>query len=412
MTPRQQYQRSMEQVRQSNLAVLMHALHHDGAQSRAALTRRTGLNRSTIAALVAELTELGLVSERLPEESIGVGRPSPIVAVDNDIVAVAVAPDLDAIVISLVGLGGTIHRRVRYSCAQPPSPEEAVNVIEVVLESMREDLGSRYRIAGIGVAVPALVDSLEGHVVLAPNLGWKSVDFGEMLEQRLGLPVIVANDAQLSAAAERRFGAGRDVDQMVYLIGSSGGVGGGAFVDGRELRGHRGFSTEFGHIVLQPGGEPCFCGQRGCMERVVRRDRLVQVLGAESLDAEELEHALLASDDPAVIAEITAQVAWLAAGLSVLISAFAPDTIVLGGFLGTLAEVQGDRLQELVAENSFQQLASGVTLVRGELRSRVALIGAAERVFEALLNDPASVVLYPTGRHQAGTIETSAPETA
>lgn len=386
----QQHQRSNEQVRRSNLGALLRALHSDGPQSRAELTRRTGLYRSTIAALVAELVELGLVSEALPEERAGVGRPSPIVQVNSDVVTIVVYPDIDAVIIAVVGLGGVVHRRARYASARP-RPEEAVNVVAAVLDGMRAELEGRYRVIGVAAAVPALVDSAAGQVVLAPNLDWQDVPFAAMLEERLGYRTVVANDAQLGAAAERQFGPGRGIDHMLYLNGSAGGIGGGAVVDGQELRGFRGFGAEFGHIVIDRDGEACFCGQQGCFERVVHRGQLLRALGEESLDADELERALLTDDSPGVAAVIDRQVDQLADAISRLISVFAPQVIVLGGFLASLLEARADRLRERIAERSFSRLSERVRIVGGGLSSHEVLVGAAERVFEALLDDPAAL---------------------
>ncbi|UOR03246.1 ROK family protein [Leucobacter allii] len=384
-----QHQRSNEQVRRGNLATVLRALHYDGPQSRAELTRRTGLYRSTIAALVAELGELGLVSEALPAKRSGVGRPSPIVAVNPDVVAVTAYPDIDAVVIAVVGLGGVVHKRVRTTSATRPGPEEAANIIAAVLAGMRDELNARTRVVGVGAAVPALVDAAAGVIALAPNLSWQDVPFAAMLEERIGYRTVVANDAQLGAAAERQFGPGRGVDHLLYLNGSGGGIGGGAYVDGQELRGFRGFGGEFGHIVLDPDGEPCFCGQRGCFERVVQRGALLRVLGAESLDADELERAVAESSDPAVHREIDRQVDRLGDGIGILISVLAPELVVLGGFLATLYEARAERLERRIADRSFGRLSAGVRIVTGGLRTHEVLLGAAERVFEELLDDPA-----------------------
>src|SRR5690606_10131992 len=221
-----QHQRSNEQVRRSNLREVLHALHYDGPQSRAVLTRRTGFYRSTIAALVSELVELGLASEALPEERTGVGRPSPIVAINAGIVALVAYPDVGSMIVGVVGLGGVVHRRERLELSASPTASEVVREIAAAVENLRTDLERFDRVVGLGVAVPALVDTQSGTVELAPNLKWSAEPLGRMLEERIELPVVVANDAQVGAAAERQFGPGRGVDNMIYVNGSGGGIGG------------------------------------------------------------------------------------------------------------------------------------------------------------------------------------------
>lgn len=384
-----QHQRSNEQVRRANLITVLRALHYDGPQSRAALTRRTGFYRSTIAALVSELVELSLVSEALPEGRAGVGRPSPIVAINSNIVAIVAYPDVASVVVGIVGLGGVVHKRVRRGLPKSPTPEEAVEAIAEAIESMRADLDVHDRVVGLGAGVPALVDAIAGTVALAPNLQWADVPFASMLEARLGYPTFVANDAQAGATAERQFGPGRGVNHMVYLNGSGAGIGGGAYVDGQEMRGYRGFGAEFGHIVINPTGQPCYCGQSGCLEREVRQSELLRLIGKESLDADELEHELLTNTNPALGEAIDRQVDRLGDGIAVLTSVLAPQLVVLGGFLSLLYKARPERLSRRIAEHSFGRIAAEVRVVSGGLGAHEVLVGVSERVFTRVFDDPA-----------------------
>lgn len=384
-----QHQRSNEQVRRGNLVKVLSALHYDGPQSRAELTKRTGFYRSTIAALVTELVEVGLASEALPAERLGVGRPSPIVAINSHIIGIVVYPDVDAIIVAVIGLGGVVHQRVRRSIAVGHTPAQAIEVMAEIVGDLRQKFQDPYRIIGIGAAVPALVEAPSRTVTLAPNLGWENVPFGDLLEARLETPVVIANDAQLGAIAERQFGPGRGVNHMLYLNGSAGGIGGGAFVHGHAVRGYRGYGAEFGHIVIDPTGPACFCGQRGCLERFVNRGELVRAMGEISLDDDEFERALVGNTDPDLASEIDRQIDWLGDGIAALISSFAPQIIVLGGFLSSLFEARPERLRQRIAKRSFHQLAAQVELVRGGLGSQEVLVGAGERIFEAVLTNPA-----------------------
>ncbi|MGJ0204699.1 ROK family protein [Leucobacter sp. gxy201] len=383
-----QHQRSNEQVRRANLRGVLHALHYDGPHSRAALTKRTGFYRSTIAALVSELVQLDLASEALPEERTGVGRPSPIVAINPRIVALVAYPDVGAVVVGIVGLGGVVHVRQRRELSERPSAVEVVHEIAVAVERLRPELDAYDRVVGLGVAVPALVDVETGTVELAPNLKWTGEPLARLLEERLDIPVVLANDAQVGAAAERQFGPGRGVDHMIYVNGSGGGIGGGAYVDGHELRGYRGFGAEFGHIVIDPGGEACYCGQRGCFERVVRQSELLELIGRGSLDADELEQALVSNTDAALARAMDQQVDRLGDGIAVLVSALAPQLVVLGGFLSSLYRARPERLAARLAERSFGALSADVRVVSGGLGAHEVLVGISERVFERVFADP------------------------
>ncbi|AXH34043.1 ROK family protein [Humibacter sp. BT305] len=380
-----------DRIRRNNLRTLLSILHHGGVHSRAELTRLTGLNRSTIGALVGELTALGLAYETEPSETGTVGRPSPLVHANENVVALAVNPDVDAIIIGVVGLGGVVHKRVRFQTSGVPTVQETINIVSAIVEGMRGELDEKYHVVGVGLAVPGLVTAEEGVIALAPHLEWRDEPLAAPIAAALGYPALAANDANLGTVAERLWGIGRGVQNMVYLNGSTSGIGGGVIVDGHALSGARGFAAELGHTSVHVGGRACFCGRTGCLETEVSLVRLLAVLGRESIDADELEQIIASSDDPEVHDEIERQLDRLALGISNLISVFDPELVVLGGFLGTMFSADPERLRQRVARASFTRLAEGVRIERAELRSRQLLIGAAELAFGPLLDDPAAV---------------------
>src|SRR5690242_14655135 len=141
------------QTRQHNLSSVITNLHHSGSLTRSELTRRTGLNRSTVGALVAELAERGLAYTTAAPESGGVGRPSPLVHANGQVAALALNPDVDAIDLGLVGLGGVLHARVRHATPAVPSAAETVRLVGKLLEKLQPSL-KKCKVVGIGVAVP------------------------------------------------------------------------------------------------------------------------------------------------------------------------------------------------------------------------------------------------------------------
>ncbi|HEY9425099.1 MAG TPA: ROK family protein, partial [Microterricola sp.] len=191
-----------DDVRRHNLSTILSIVHRNGATPRSQLTRMTGLNRSTVAALVAELVELGLAIEREPDATKQVGRPSPVVAVDPRVVAVAVNPEIDAVTIAVVGLGGHVHRRIRHVLEHSPSVSEAVAIAASVIAALRGELDAGFRVAGIGLAVPGQVRSSDGMVRLAPHLDWVDAPIASLLAEASGYPAFAANDAGLGAIAE------------------------------------------------------------------------------------------------------------------------------------------------------------------------------------------------------------------
>jgi predicted NBD/HSP70 family sugar kinase len=379
-----------DQVRRHNLSVVLGLAHRTGGLSRAQLTRQTGLNRSTIAALVGELVDRQLVVEGEPDSSGHVGRPSPVVRPNPRAVALAVHPEVDAITIGVVGLGGTVLKSIRHPTLRSSTATEAVAICSTLIEGMRPELDVLYRTVGIGVAVPGLVRERDGLVRLAPHLGWVDEPLAQMLADATGYPVVAANDASLGALAESTFGAGRDVSDLIYLNGGASGIGGGVIAGGVSLAGIAGYAGEFGHTLVNSSGVICHCGAVGCLETEVSRAPLLELVGLRDADRDELEMALTTSGRPAVRVEVERQLDFLAVALRNAINIFNPELIVLGGFLGSLYTVAPDHLDEKLAHQPLLAAREGVTIRRTELASDLLMIGAAELAFESLLSDPAS----------------------
>ncbi|WP_241976465.1 MULTISPECIES: ROK family transcriptional regulator [unclassified Cryobacterium] len=384
---------SNDQLRRFNLSMILTMIHHSSGCSRAELTRRTGLNRSTISALVAELVELGMAFEGEPEDVPGrVGRPSLQVFPSPKIAAIAVSPDVDAITVGLVGLGGEVIRRIRFDTARIPTVSETVNAVKAIVDGMRGEIEQNYRIAGVGVAVPGLVDTVDGRVLIAPHLGWRDCALTSTLARVLHFPVYAGNDASLAAIAESLFGAARGAKDLVYLNGSASGIGGGLIIGGSPLRGTSGYAGELGHTLVNSNGVRCHCGRIGCLETEVSMSRLLRVLGLPRADLDDLDVALGVSRDPQVLREVMRQIDFLSVAISDFVNMFDPKMVVLGGFLGSLLSVGRERLAEAVSVSSIGSLGHAVLLERAQLRSRLMIVGAAELAFAGLLDDPAGFV--------------------
>ncbi|PPF41671.1 MULTISPECIES: ROK family transcriptional regulator [unclassified Rathayibacter] len=384
---------NLDRVRRHNLSAILRLVHRGGPRSRSQLTRLTGLNRSTIAALVGELVELGIVREREPATPNQVGRPSPVVEADPGVVALAVNPEIDAVTVAVVGVDAVVRRRIRRSASVPTAEAAARLAAEAVAELLAE-LPEETRTVGIGVAVPGLVRDADGLVRVGPHLGWDDEPFSRMLADATGLPVLSANDANLGALAESVLGAGRDVSHLVYLNGGASGVGAGVIVGGAPLHGIDGYAGEIGHTLVNSAGIDCHCGAVGCLETEVGRAELLTVLGLD--ESERLEEALAASEDPAVRAEVERQLGHLAVALRNVINVFNPQLVVLGGFLGALVGVAPGFLEERLGRGGpFRVALDSVRIVRTELGADLLMLGAAELAFERLLADPLGTPLHP-----------------
>lgn len=388
---------NLDQVRRRNLSAVLRMVHTHGSPSRAWITRETGLNRSTVAGLVAELVERRLVSESVPDQTNQVGRPSRTILPSATTVALTVHPELDSVTVGLVSLGGRVVRRVRYDTVRVPSAQEVVNIVSAIVAGMRGELDSGFRTVGLGLAVPGLVRGGDGVVSLAPHLLWRDEPLAAMLSEATGFRVDAANDATVGAIAESTFGAGSGVRDMIYLNGGASGIGGGIISDGILLTGASGFAGELGHTLVNSDGAPCHCGSIGCLETEVARAELLEVLGLAPQESERLEDVLLAhyssgrAPDEGVARLVDRQVRFLGIGLAGAANLVNPSLIVLGGFLGSLYRAAPEALARAVHDSAIPGLRDSVSLAPARLGANILMIGAAELAFSRLLADPAGL---------------------
>jgi predicted NBD/HSP70 family sugar kinase len=379
-----------EGVRQRNLARLLRLVHLEGPLSRARLTESTGLNRSTIADLVAELVREGLVTERAPDPSRRVGRPSPIVAADAGVVAIAVNPEVDALTIAAVGLDRGIPVRERIELDHLLTPDETAQLIAERLERWRAGELADARIVGVGLAVPGLVRAGDGLVRNAPHLHWTDAPLRDLVADATGLPTVAGNDATLGAIAEHLFGAAAGFDDVVYLNGGASGIGGGLIVHGMPLLGAGGYSGEFGQNRPGIATQADRRADGGVLEDEVSRARLLASVGLHAADEPALAAALDAAG-PSAAEEVARQRGILSTALANAVNALNPGVVVLGGFLATIAAVDLPGLTTLVQEQTMSANAEELQIRVASLAEDRLLIGAAEAAFAELLRDPGGV---------------------
>jgi glucokinase len=256
-------------------------------------------------------------------------------------------------------------------------------------------------VIAVGVGAAGMIDAKEGVLRFAPNLAWRNLPIAERMRDALGLPCQVDNDASMAAYGEFRFGAGRGYRHLL-LVTVGTGLGGGIVSDGRLFRGANGFAAEIGHIIVEPEGPLCGCGNRGCWEQVAA-GRAIDRMGRE--EAREHEDSImrrLASGDPdrvtgdlvtqaakqgdeaakAILAEVGRR---LGQGIAGLVNVLDPEVVVVGGG----AIVAGDLLLD-PARDAFLDAVEGpeyrprVPIVPAELGNDAGAVGAATLALEEL----------------------------
>ncbi len=388
-------------VRKLNTTLLLNLLREEAPISRAELSKRTGLNRSTVSSIVAELIENRLVRETELQKD-KVGRPGMSLELDpQGGCAVGLEIGVDFVSVLLTNFVAQPLWRAR-EISDPTRPESDIltTAERMIRDALKKAEEYQLRPLGIGVGVPGLVDREAGVLIYAPNLHWHDVPLRTRWTSRFGLPVFVENEAKAAALGEYYFGAARQVKDFIYL--SAGvGLGGGIMLDGKLLRGSSGFAGEVGHMSLDPQGERCACGRRGCWETLVSPRavvRRVRELAAEKfggrlqadlskLNFSQVVQAAQGGDKLATDSLRTAA-HWLAVGIGDLVNVFNPRLVVLGGMLALPKDQLIPWVEQELAEQALKQPGQMVKIVPSAHNSEACVVGAVALVLDDLLKEP------------------------
>jgi predicted NBD/HSP70 family sugar kinase len=381
-------------IRRHNLALVLDHIHRDGALTRAELTQRLEVSRSTMGALVADLIELGLVDEVVPTGGSGVGRPSHVVGPHHaGPYVVAVDIDVTQVVTAAVGIGGTVlARHVVPTAPDATAPKQMARIVVESMNEVSEASGRTLPPLGIGVSVPGTVDRRTGTVAVAPNLDWHDVAFGELLADLLprGMNVEISNDADLAVLSEHRRGGVRGVDDVVFLLGRVG-VGAGIITHGHQLRGHDGYAGEIGHNVVDAAGPACHCGKHGCVETYIGEGALLRLAGRPQPPTDEATAAVFADarrNDRCALAAVRGVAESLGRAIASLVNTLNPERVMLGGYLSELLDIARPEIELALKEYSLEAPWRKVQLIHPSFGADSALLGAAELAFASLLADP------------------------
>nr|WP_103543142.1 ROK family protein [Streptomyces sp. SM1] len=299
---------------------------------------------------------------------------------------------------ALVGPDGELLHQARRPTGRERGPDAVVaDILDFAAELHAHGIDRHGEAASAaGVAVPGIVDEAEGVAVYAANLGWRDVPLRALLTERLGgIPVALGHDVRTGGLAEGRIGAGQGADRFLFVpLGT--GIAGAIGIDGRVEAGAHGFAGEIGHIVVRPGGAPCPCGQRGCLERFASAAAVSEAwaaaCGDPGADAADCAKAVESGD-------VRAGQVWqeavdaFADGLVTALTLLDPRALIIGGGLAEAGETLFTPLREAVRRRvTFQKLPS---LVPAALGDTAGCLGAGLLAWD-LIDDDITAPLNPS----------------
>lgn len=385
-------------VKSHNLRAVLSILRQHELVSRARLAELTGLSTTTITNLISELLEEGIVVEEgleKPAHPRGIGRPrTSLRLVPEARHAVGVHIGVGSIRIAVADLRARLHSCLSLAHPLEQPPEEVLReTARLVKEAIVHSGIDGQTVVGVGVGASGLVNPHTGINVMAPNLGWREVPIRELLSRQLALPVCVDNNTRTMALGEALFGAGKDVHALAFVYARIG-VGAGFVVGGEIYHGAAGGAGEMGHTTLvAPGGEPCRCGNSGCLETLFSEPVIVRL--AEAL-ADQDEQGLLSTylqngegsaldrifaaaraGDPATRAMLEERACYMGTALANLVNVLNPDLIVLGGISAQGEDLLLPTIESVMRKRAFANLGDEVKVQTSSFGAQAGVTGAA-----------------------------------
>lgn len=372
--------------------------------TRTEICTHTRLGRTTVSAIIGDLIAKGVVSNEPRHESIaaGRGRPRDMLRMNPNVAYVVGAKlSMHQVSISVTNLRADLFASVVLP-VRTWRHEPGV-IADLLEDGIRAAIAKanidRGRIAGVGVGIPGFINAETGTSHWSPILGTETIPFAAMLEQRLGIPTVIENDANLVTLAERWFGHGQDVDNFV-VVTVEGGLGMGLFLGGELFHGHHGIGTEFGHSKIDPHGPQCRCGQNGCIEAfvadyaILREARKLVALppveedeAAQEIAVGEITDRARAGDER--LRELFRNAgSILGLGIANLVNIIDPGKVVITGSGMRAADLIESSVRETALKNSLAVLRGSCEIVFHQGTDETWARGAAALVLQSLYRLP------------------------
>jgi predicted NBD/HSP70 family sugar kinase/biotin operon repressor len=368
-------------LRERNRNRVLGALRERGRISQADIARVTGLSRTTVHTLVSELKNSGLVHEvETSAHDIRGGRPAvQLMLRDSSLAVVGIDFGHSHVQVAVADIAHNVLAERRRDLDVRHDARTAIDTAtRMVVEVLAEGHVERKAVIAAGIGVPGPVDRGRGTAGSATILpGWTGVRIATEMQQRLGMPVEIENDANLGALAEMTWGAGRECSNFAYVKAATG-IGAGIVIDGRLLRGASGTAGEIGHTTLDESGALCYCGNRGCLETVASGPAIIALVSSGHPELLTLGQVIeLASSGDArcrrAISDAGREIGVAVAGLCNLIN---PERVIVGGLLSRVGELLLQPIRESIRRHAVFAAAERVEVVPAVFVERAELLGS------------------------------------
>ncbi len=356
-------------ARQQNASALLRDLWHNPRLSRASLAQRNRLTKATVSVICSDLAGLNLICEA-GQDKTGIGRPGNLLELNADArSAIGVEISTNYVAALLLDFAGKPVWRHAVPVSAKSSQAAILSLGEtLIIDAIAQAQERGLPLLGVGVSLPGAVDVDQAKVIDSPALGWRDVGLRELWEGRFRLPVRVENKARAAALAESLLGSAQGVDNFVYVsIGTDvrSSIDTAMTINGELFRGAHGLGVDAGHLVLDPQGEACSCGQRGCWQAMADVGRETGLAKARLAAGEQsglqqfapddyaaLEHRAIhqaaVDGDPLAIEVVRSVIMQNALGIANLVYIFDPELVVIGFASAALPTEFRSRMQTML----------------------------------------------------------------
>lgn len=367
-------------VKKMNKTVLLNEIIRSYPISRAKLSEVTGLNKSTVSAQIGALLNEELIFEIGQGDSSGGRRPVMLVFNQQAGFTIGVDLGVKAINAVLTDLKGNVVESLTTEWVE--ADQEAEPKVRAAIDALLGKMpSSPYGLIGIGVSVPGLINR-EQQVIFVPNLRPDVTSLKQDLENRYDVPVNLENEANAGAYGERRFGAGKDHEEMVFVsLGT--GVGTGIILHGELYRGEDGFAGEFGHMSIEYNGPKCTCGNRGCWELYASEKVLWdKYLPGHTVDT--LQRSLQANE-ASVLNELQKWCFYVGVGLNTVLNVYNPKAIIIQSRVIESHPMVLNMIRTAISSRVYAQADHSFELIPSKLSDHASAIGMASLAIEQFL---------------------------
>jgi glucokinase-like ROK family protein len=383
-----------QHTKDHNTRLVLRTLFRQDDISRADIARATGLTRPTVSAIIAELMEAGLAIETGVGQSAG-GKPPILLRVDADAHHI-LSIDLGSrnFRTALINLRGEIISQLEETC-DGRQGEDALALVFQMTDELLEKC--KTPVIGIGIGTPGVIDPERGIIQSAVNLGWSSLPIRERFAARYDLPVHIANDSHAAALAEYLYGGPRESKSLI-LVKVSRGIGAGIILEGQPFYGDGFGAGEIGHLVVNPQGSQCSCGNIGCLETVASTQAILaqaramakasssSMLSYAAADAsqvtwDDVVRAFRAGDEQTTQL-ITEVGRYLGVALAALIATLNVHTLVISGRISQLGDGLLEAARIEARRRAYPKMANATTIRFSPLGQEIVLLGCTTLVLK------------------------------